>query len=62
MFWIKKCPRCRGDLLGESDVHGNYISCLACGHLLTADEEQTLRRTARTTNRQRPKSNRAGAA
>jgi hypothetical protein len=42
MFWLKKCPRCRGDLIGESDVHGAFVSCLQCGHLLTAAEEAAL--------------------
>ena len=43
MFWLKQCPRCHGDLIGESDVHGTYVTCLQCGHMLTAAEEKTLR-------------------
>jgi hypothetical protein len=62
MFILKACPRCHGDLIGESDVPGDYMSCLACGHLLTAEEEQMVRRSAPTPKRQRPKSDRAGAA
>jgi hypothetical protein len=62
MFWLKQCPRCHGDLIGESDVHGSYVSCLQCGHLLTADEERSVRRTDAATNHQRPNANRAGAA
>ena len=48
MFWIKKCPRCRGDLISESDIHGAFISCLQCGHLLTAAEEAVLNPLAMT--------------
>ncbi len=44
MFWLKKCPRCRGDLINESDVHGSFVTCLQCGHMLSAAEEQALRR------------------
>ena len=28
-----QCPRCHGIMLGESDAHGLYSSCLACGHV-----------------------------
>ena len=47
MFWLKKCPRCQGDLIGESDVHGAFVTCLQCGHMLTAAEEEALRRAAK---------------
>jgi len=39
MFWLKSCPRCNGDLHDNSDVYGNYIDCLQCGHYLTAEQE-----------------------
>ncbi len=61
MFWLKKCPRCHGDLISESDVHGAFISCLQCGHLLTAAEEQELRGTPNRTERPN-RAGRAGAA
>lgn len=32
----KRCPRCSGHLLAESDAHGSYSSCLACGHVQEA--------------------------
>ena len=57
MFWLKQCPRCGGDLLDESDVHGTYITCLQCGSMLTAAEEQTLRRSGKATS-QRPRTDR----
>ncbi len=28
-----KCPRCTGAMLSESDAHGGYATCLACGHV-----------------------------
>ena len=45
-----RCPRCSGPMLAESDAHGLYGSCLACGHtheprIITAAElaaEQTV--------------------
>jgi len=43
MFWLKTCPRCHGDLYNNSDVYGNYIDCLQCGHYLTANEEAKVR-------------------
>ena len=43
MFWLKRCPKCGGDLMDESDVYGTFIGCLQCGHMLTATEERTLR-------------------
>ena len=32
MIRLKGCPRCRGDLLRESDIYGERWVCLACGH------------------------------
>ncbi len=43
MFWLKRCPQCRGDLMDESDVHGSFIGCLQCGRMLTLAEERALR-------------------
>ncbi len=43
MFWLKSCPRCHGDLNENTDIYGNYISCLQCGHYLTAIEEAYVR-------------------
>ena len=32
MIWFKSCPRCAtGDLTLDSDMHGSYVMCLACG-------------------------------
>ena len=43
MFWLKYCPRCRGDLFENVDIHGDYIACLQCGHYLSLAEEDALR-------------------
>ncbi|MBI2912490.1 MAG: hypothetical protein HYY03_01060 [Chloroflexi bacterium] len=38
-YWLKQCPRCRGDLRQESDIYGYYISCVQCGYILNQAEE-----------------------
>jgi len=43
MFWLKSCPRCHGDLYGNSDNYGRYIDCFQCGYYLTAAEDARLR-------------------
>jgi len=43
MYWLKACPRCRGDLHQESDFYGPYVACIQCGYVLNASEEETLR-------------------
>ncbi len=38
MIWFKSCPRCTtGDLTLESDMHGSYVMCLACGFFRDVD-------------------------
>ena len=41
-YWLKECPRCGGDLRGESDSYGRYICCLQCGYILNHWEEARL--------------------
>ena len=43
MFWLKRCPRCEGDLYEDSDIYGHYIACVQCGYYLTRAEEVVLR-------------------
>jgi transcription elongation factor Elf1 len=31
VMWLKSCPRCRGDLVLDSDFYGGYVSCIQCG-------------------------------
>ena len=28
-----QCPRCAGAMLAESDTHGTFSTCLACGYV-----------------------------
>jgi len=41
-YWLKKCPRCSGDLREEQNTIGSYIACLQCGHRLTHLQEAAL--------------------
>lgn len=36
MYWMKMCPRCRGDLYQEETRFGQYVACLQCGRSLDA--------------------------
>jgi len=31
MFWLKRCPRCSGDLFEQVDHYGNFVTCMQCG-------------------------------
>jgi len=31
---LKSCPRCRGDVVTDRDLHGWYEQCLQCGYQL----------------------------
>lgn len=41
-YWLKQCPRCRGDLRDESDIYGRYVDCVQCGYILKEEEEALL--------------------
>lgn len=30
-IYLKRCPRCRGDIQAGIDQYGKYIHCLQCG-------------------------------
>jgi hypothetical protein len=45
MYWLKACPRCRGDLHEEEDIYGVYVACIQCGYVVRGDEEPILRAT-----------------
>ena len=47
MFWLKSCPRCKGDLYENKDIYGRYVACFQCGHFLGEDEEFALRYSGR---------------
>ena len=46
MFWFKSCPRCDGDLYGNSDIFGSYVACFQCGYYLNEPEVVVLRYSA----------------
>ena len=54
MFWLKSCPRCRGDLHEGLDFYGPYIACLQCGHYLGEAEEVVLKYLSRRGKEVRP--------
>lgn len=31
-IYLKRCPRCRGDIHASRDQYGKYIHCLQCGY------------------------------
>ena len=33
MYWLKSCPKCRGDLCLEQDHYGTFQTCLQCSYL-----------------------------
>lgn len=41
-MWLKSCPRCLGDLILESDLHGPFVSCIQCGTILSRSQEHAL--------------------
>ena len=32
MFWLKACPKCKGDLYMDMNSRGEDIVCLQCGY------------------------------
>jgi hypothetical protein len=47
MYWLKGCPKCRGDLHEEMDIYGVFIACIQCGYVVSGAEEEELRLTGR---------------
>ncbi len=41
-LWLKGCPRCRGDVFKKTDLWGDYMGCVQCGHELSQIEERVL--------------------
>jgi hypothetical protein len=31
MFWLKRFPRCSGDMFEQNDQYGNFVDCMQCG-------------------------------
>jgi hypothetical protein len=47
MFWLKACPRCRGDLFAQSRETESPFSCLQCGHEVQREVAVAILRRAR---------------
>ncbi len=43
MFWLKRCPRCEGDLYEDEDTYGRYVACLQCGRYINLLTESATR-------------------
>ena len=39
MFWLKMCPRCKGDLYLAEDRFGQHLACLQCGRSLSSKQQ-----------------------
>lgn len=42
MLLLKACPHCHGDLVLEQDRACGYLTCVQCGHILSAAQERKL--------------------
>jgi hypothetical protein len=42
MLLLKACPHCHGDLALEQDYSCGYLTCVQCGHILSAEQEHAL--------------------
>lgn len=43
MFWLKACPRCKGDLFLDINTRGKDIVCLQCGYrryIIISDDDK----------------------
>ena len=38
MLFLKGCPRCKGDVIGNRDMYGEYRECLQCGHMVDIEK------------------------
>ena len=45
MMWLKSCPRCRGDLLGDSDYYSRYLTCIQCGATLEESQQSIVQKS-----------------
>ncbi|MBI4497840.1 MAG: hypothetical protein HY689_08080 [Chloroflexi bacterium] len=46
-LWRKGCPRCRGDVLEQTDLDGRSLACLQCIYTLNPGQEAALRSRVR---------------
>lgn len=45
-WWMKACPKCRGDLHEDRAWGEREIRCLQCGHVLNEPETQQMNHRA----------------
>ena len=38
MFWVKACPRCKGDLFLDQDASNRDVVCLQCGYRRSSNQ------------------------
>ncbi len=43
MIFLKNCPKCRGDMVLDRDMYGDYIKCLQCGLINDALDRDEVR-------------------
>ena len=51
MYWLKTCPRCRGDLYASRNIYGHFVQCLQCGYELSDQARALLLRSGRLETR-----------
>ena len=39
MMYLKRCSKCRGDMILTGDIYGSYRQCLQCGFLVDLKAE-----------------------
>ncbi|MSQ33541.1 MAG: hypothetical protein EXR60_03875 [Dehalococcoidia bacterium] len=42
-WWLKSCPKCRGDLFRDRSWEELTLKCLQCGHTLSRLQQGLLR-------------------
>ena len=43
MIMFKACPKCRGDMHVNRDIHGDYKECLQCGLMEDVEDPRRAR-------------------
>ena len=42
MLYLKSCPRCKGDIIANRDMYGEYRECLQCGYMVDIDKPKGI--------------------
>ena len=43
MFFLKACPRCRGDIYVDRDNYGPFLHCMQCGYIKDLEGSPKIR-------------------